>query len=254
MAPGLAEQDADGYRAHPQLPALVTTMRTGMATLPDRVRTGLPRLAGDQPDEPHSSTVSWPGPLGTFFGEVAEEVADRLAAPGLSVLDVGAGAAPWIRAIARRHATTRVLAVDLAPVLTTTYTAVADDGLADQFDVLARDVLAEPLPGGHDLVVAANLCHLFGATTAQRLVRRMVSAVRPGGTIAIVDAVPEHDDPQRRRSVALYAAGLLTRTTTGGVHFFADYASWLVAAGGDEVHRHDCERSPTSLITARVPT
>lgn len=254
VALGLAEQDADGYRAHPQLPALVTTMRAGMATLPDRVRTGRPRLAGDRPGEAGELYGKLAATLGRFFRDVAEEVADLLAAPGLSVLDVGAGAAPWTRAIARRHPSTRVMAVDLQRVVPTTRAAVAHDGLADQFDIVARDVLADPVPSrDHDLVVAANVCHLFDAPTAERLVQRLAAAARPGGTVAIVDAVPDHDDPQRQRSVALYAVGLLTRTATGGVHRFAEYHEWLTAAGCSEVECHDCERFPSSLITARIP-
>lgn len=254
VALGLAAHDVEGYRAHPDLPSLVATMRTGLEALPDRVRTGQPRLAGNRPGEAAELYGELAAPLGTFFRDVAEEVADVVAAPGLSILDVGAGAAPWTRAIAAREPTAQVVAVDLPGVLPRTRAAVADDGLGEQFTFAECDVLAEPLPGDdHDLVLAANLCHLFDAATAARLVRRLAGAVRPDGTVAIVDAVPEHDDPQRRRSVALYAVGLLTRTATGGVHPLSDYASWLLAAGSDQVQRHDCERFPTSLITARIP-
>lgn len=253
VALGVVEHDDTGYRAHRHLPALVARMRAGLSTLPERVRSGCPRLAGDRPCEAGELYGSLAAPLGAFFADVAEEVADLLAAPGLRVLDVGAGAAPWSRALARRHTSTRVVAVDLAPVVPTTRAAVDDDGLDGQFDVVAADVLTEPLPGtDHDLVVAANLCHLFDAGKAARLVRRLVAAARPGGTIAIIDALPDHPDPDRRRSVALYAAGLLTRTATGGVHPFADYASWLRAAGCTQVERDDCTSFPTSLVTARA--
>lgn len=251
---GVVERDQEGVRAHPELPTLVTTMRTALGTLPERVRTGQPRLAGDRPGEAGELYGRLAAPLGAFFGEVAEEVADVLAAPSLRVLDVGAGAAPWSRAIARRHTTTLVTAVDLEPVLSTTRAAIAEDGLTDQFDVAACDVLADPLPDGdHDLVVAANLCHLFDGSTAQRLVKELATAARPGGTVAIIDALPDHADPQRRRSTALYAAGLLTRTATGGVHPFAAYREWLHDAGCDQVDRHDCGAFPISLITGRVP-
>lgn len=253
VALGIVECGQEGVRAHPELPALVTTMRTALGTLPERVRTGQPRLAGDRPGEAGELYGRLAAPLGAFFGEVAEEVADVLAAPGLRVLDVGAGAAPWSRAIARRHATTHVTAVDLEPVLSTTRAAIAGDGLTSQFEATARDLLADPLPGGdHDLVVAANLCHLFDGPTSARIVRRLAAAARPGGTVAIIDALPDHADPQHRRSVALYAAGLLTRTATGGVHPCAAYSQWLHAAGCVQVQRHDCTAFPISLITGRV--
>lgn len=89
--------------------------------------------------------------------------------------------------------------------------------------------------------------------TAGRLVDRLARAVRPGGTLAIIDAVPDHAAPDRRRYVALYAAGLLTRTASGGVHRFRDYARWLHDAGARDIRGHDCASFPTTLIRARVP-
>lgn len=250
---GIVESNASGYQAHPGLPGLVGAMSTVTDTLGERVRTGQPHLSGDRPDEAGALYEGLVELLGAFFGEVAAEAAERLAAPRLRILDAGAGTAPWSRAIVRREPTCTVDAVDLPPVLPATRRAVADSGLEDRFHLVAADILADDLlTDRYDLVLAANLCHLFAPSTAGRVIGKLVSAAAPGGSVAIVDTVPEHDAADRRRYVALYAAGLLTRTASGGVHAFADYARWLQDAGAREVTRHDCTRFPTTIIRGRA--
>jgi SAM-dependent methyltransferase len=105
----------------------------------------------------------------------------------------------------------------------------------------------------YDLVIAANLCHLFDEATNSRLLARLLGALRPGGTLAVVDALPNEplDGP---RPVVLYALGLLLRTQRGGVYPFTTYVSWLRGAGYNAVQRVDLSGgAPLSLITARRP-
>lgn len=251
---GIVERNESGYRAHAELPGLLATMRTGTETLGRRVRTGEPALSGDRPDEAGVLYEELVGLLGTFFAQVAGEIAERLAAPRLRILDVGAGAAPWSRAIAKREPTCTVDALDLPPVVPITRQAVTDAGLDDRFHYIEADILADDLVADrYDLVLAANLCHLFAPKTTEHVIGKLVTAARPGGTVAIIDAVPDHDAPERRRYVALYAAGLLTRTASGRVHTSDEYARWLRGAGARDVTRHDCTHFPATMIRAQAP-
>ncbi len=245
---GLIERCETGYRGHPGLPELVDRMGGALDGLEARLRSGRPTLSGDRPDEAGALYRGLAGMLGRLFGDVAREAAELLAEPGLRILDVGAGAAPWSRAIVAREPSCRVEALDLPEVLPSTRRAVPGDGLEDRFGFVEADALEDPLPGDFDLVLAANLCHLFDADTAARLIHRLARAARPGGRVAIIDAVPDHDDPERRRYAALYAAGLLTRTASGGIHAFDRYRAWLREAGCRAVDRFDCQRFPTTVI------
>lgn len=250
----IVERQGFGYRAHPGLSRIVRAMGTVADALGRRVRTGEPALSGDRPEEAGPLYEGLVGMLGTFFSEVAQEAAELLAAPRLQILDAGAGTAPWSRAIVRREPTCTVDALDLPQVLPATRKAVADAGFEQRFRYLEADVLDDELAADrYDLVLAANLCHLFDPPTAERVIGKLASATRRGGSVAIVDAVPDHDDPDRRRYVALYAAGLLTRTASGRVHTFDDYRRWLRDAGACNIVRHDCTRFPTSVIVAQVP-
>jgi hypothetical protein len=78
--------------------------------------------------------LSAPAPLG--------DMECRCGRPGGAdrILDVGAGAAPWSLAIARRNPRCRVTALDLGAVLAVTRRAVATAGQADRFDYISGDV------------------------------------------------------------------------------------------------------------------
>jgi ubiquinone/menaquinone biosynthesis C-methylase UbiE len=187
-----------------------------------------------------------------LFREAADEAA-ALLGPVERILDVGAGAAPWSLAIAQRNPRCRVTALDLDAVIPTTRGAVAASGSADRFTYLPGDIFTVALPEkAYDLVVLGNVCHLFDAPAILRLLRRLRHALRPGGRIAVIDAIVP-DDEETARSVRLYAVGLLTRTSAGAVHSEKSYRDWLATAGYEHVEiRRASQSPPVSLLTGRV--
>lgn len=245
--------DDDRYRARPAvLRALEASARYG--GLEDALR-GRPRHASVH--ESSSASTFYEdlvGVLGEAFADAAEEVADLLATPGVRVLDVGAGAAPWSLAIVRREPAARAVAVDLPDVAPATRRAAVDAGVADRVDVVEGDLFAgalhDELGGPFDLVLVANVCHLFDREDVVRLLADLAPHLAPGGRLAIVDVLPEQVTTDPR--LALYALGLSLRTTTGGLHGRGDYGQWLQAAGLDDVEVH-----PTSdgiaVVVGRLP-
>lgn len=241
VAMGLVQAEDDGrLQTHP---AAATAMRSAerYAAFADDLRGRADRTGVDRPGQASSFYPDLVGTLGDAFASAAAEVAPLLARPGVRVLDVGAGAAPWSLAIARHEPTARVVAVDLPAVAEATRRAVDAAGLADRVEVATGDILDdaldEDLGGTFDVVVAANLCHLFDGGRARRLVARLARHVDDHGRLAIIDVLPDltREDP----GLALYALGLAVRTTAGGLHPRADYDQWLDDAGlrHTELHR-----------------
>ncbi len=99
---------------------------------------------------------------------------------GWRCLDVGAGAGSVTRMLARRTGSTgSVLAVDLD-------TTLLDVLASDRVEVRRLDLLSEQLPTDvFDLVHARLL--LMHLPSRVRALRRLVSAVRPGGWVAAAD-------------------------------------------------------------------
>ncbi len=204
--------------------------------------------------------------LGAMHAAAAQEAARYLAAsgmlpasrmlitPGMRVLDVGAGAAPWSLALAARDPACRGCALDLPAVLPETRRAVMEAGCESQYDYLEGDLFSVALEhNACDLAIAGNICHLFDEAANLRLLGRLFEALRPGGKLVIVDALPgDHMDGPR--TVALYALGLMLRTQTGRIYPFSTYTRWLEATGYEATGRIDLSAAPLlSLITARRP-
>ena len=164
----------------------------------------------------------------------AAAVVARALAPAGRVLDAGVGAAPWIMAMARADPHARVTALDLDLVLATTRAQVAAAGLLDRFAFQAADLLdVVPEPEAYDVVLLANVCHLFDDATDADLVARLSRGLAPGGRLAVVDVLPEVVQGGSRRSalLALYELGLSMRTASGRVHPLTAYQRWAGAAG-----------------------
>ncbi len=245
-AVGVAEADADGaYRVTPGT-ADVTGWTEGVyGALADAWRGG----AGPGYDEPAGAAAHYPGlveRLADVVTDVADEFAGWLARPGVRVLDVGAGAAPWSLAMVRREPSCRVTALDLPGVADVTRRAVAEASAADRYEIIDADAFSH-LPGGpYDLVVAGALCHLFDDATAEALVVRLAGVLAGGGQLAIIDALA--DDPQTSPVArATYELGLALRTTGGRLHTGTAHRRWLTTAGLDPRTAHVSEHAPHGL-------
>ena len=252
---GLLDIGADGrYRAAFSGLSLLQTLFPVWACLADAIRDDRPPGAADSAggaERLYPNVVPF---LGALFAPAAERVAERLAAPGLRVLDVGAGAAPWSLALAARDPACQVTAVDWPGVLEVTRRAAAAAGYAARYSFLGGDFfLLDWGQAAYDLAVAGNICHLFDEAANRRLLERLFEALRPGGRVAIIDVLPnEHLDGPR--PVVLYALGLLLRTTRGGIYPFSDYVGWLRDAGYESIERVDVsDAPPASLILASRP-
>jgi O-methyltransferase domain len=252
---GLIEEAPDGLyfpvaTSLTELTAFITPWRR----LPEVIRENGHDMAGDTPGGAESLYPEVVAHLGSWFAPAAERAADHLTTRGHRVLDLGAGAAPWSLALAARNADMRVTAVDVPTVLNVTKQMVMTRGYADQFDYLSGDLLTVDLgQSAYDLAIVGNLCHLFDETTNRRLLGRLFETLHLGGTLAILDALPNEqlDGPQ---AVILYALGLLLRTSRGQVYPFSSYMGWLQEVGYEAVDRIDLSSAPPiSLITARRP-
>jgi SAM-dependent methyltransferase len=252
---GLAERVGGGaWRAVvPDLAGLAGMSRM-WAGLDGALREGRPLVAGDTPDGAAALYPGAVGHLGAMLAAVAERAAGLLP-PAARVLDVGAGAAPWSLAVAARDPACLVTAVDLPAVVHATRRAVREAGRGRQFRFLAGDLFDVELGcGTYDLAIAGNLCHLFDEAANRRLLGRLYDALRPGGTLAVMDVIPDEDEQPRPRWVALYELGLLLRTASGRVHPLAAYIGWLRDAGFEPPEPHRLvDQAQAVLLVARKP-
>lgn len=251
---GLVATDRQGrYRAALSLPVGFEKVALFWESLTEVIRTGRPAVAGHTP----AGAAGFYPQLVLVLGELAAAAAARAAAllamPGQRILDVGAGAAPWSRALAAIDPAARVLAVDLPAIIPSTRRAVAADGLQGQFSLAAGDLFTLDWGGGFDLAVAANVCHLFAPEANRQLLARLFAALSPGGRVGIIDILAD-ERGSGPLPVTLYELGLLMRTGEGQVYPFSVYVDWLRQAGFACVSRHELGgEPPLTLVSATRP-
>ena len=218
--------------------------------LPAFLKTGEPLARMDDARESERQYQAQAMALAWMMAPAAEAAATVLDIGGrrrrLAVLDVGAGAAGWSLALARRDPDTTVTALDWPAVLTMAQKAAADAGLQERFATIAGDYHRVALPeAAFDLAIVANVTHLETATGNRHLFERLRRSLRPGGEIAIIDVFPVQ--PGGALPAALYALGLALRTTHGRVHGAADLDSWLAAAGFGDCRFTPLEAPPSIM-------
>jgi SAM-dependent methyltransferase len=252
VALGLAA-DPDGiYRSTVGERTLIDDHLRMWDSLPEVLRHGLPPCRVDRPEGAQQVYPGLVGLLGRLKAAAARRAAERLARPHLRILDLGAGAAPWSLAVVDKEPSCRVTAVDLPAVIPATKRAVEAAGRAGRFEYLAADLFRIELPEeAFDLAIFGSVCHLFGPKHNQWLLLHLFQALRPGGTVAIIDSLR---DATARREQAIYALGLLLRAPEGDVFPLSSYREWLLHAEFEAVEDMALtERPPLTLVTARRP-
>jgi ubiquinone/menaquinone biosynthesis C-methylase UbiE len=239
-----------GYTSGLGGPALMTTAShiPGGSKLANAVRSGKPLARADTAEGASDFYPELLPLLSVAFTPAAQQAAQQLAGSGVDVLDVGAGAAPWSIALATQSPAVRVMALDLPAVIPTTRRAVEAADLGDRFDYLPVDMFTGALPpAAYDVVLLANICHLFDEEHNRALLRRLRPTVRPGGLLAIIDVLTS-PDPETQRSISVYAFFLRLRTSRGSVYPLATYETWTSNAGFGPLQVEPLSAAPSLFL------
>lgn len=157
-------------------------------------------------------------------------------------LDVGGGPGTFARRFAARGLETVLL--DRPEVVDHVSDAY---GLRDvpNLRLQSGDFLEELPSEPFDLVLLANITHIYASDTNRRLLARIGERVRPGGAVAILDFVRGLSS-----FAALFAVTMLLNTEEGTTHRLEDYRSWLGEAGFEEPEWRAVDPD-RQLLTAR---
>jgi SAM-dependent methyltransferase len=208
QAPPAAWAGIVGFDEH-----ICSFIETGAATIADR-------------DDRYADVLSV---IGRFHEPVAAQLAPALTIPHARVLELGAGTAPWSRALLACDPTVTSVVVDLPPVAARLEREIADGAFAGRITCRAGDVRDLALAEQFDVIVIAGLCRLLSDDDNALLFARCRGWLATGGCLVVCDALADAADPDG--TVALYALGLAARSHAEGLWATADYDRWLRGAG-----------------------
>ena len=200
--------------------------------LADTVRTGV--VASPIEDDP----AAFYRPLVTATFATQLRAASRLGLrlgwarrPGLRVLDLGAGCAPWAIAVLEQSAGSTAVVNDHIGVIELAAQTVAERGLGERVEIRPGDFHHIELePGGFDIVVLGHVCRTEGDEGARALVRRAFDALRPGGQVLSADYCAADRRTARPFGVQM-GLTMLANTVRGRMVTHSQAVSWLHAAG-----------------------
>ena len=207
--------------------------------LTECVRTGRPATALDRPSEGipfWKRLVDGLFPVGFAAAQVVgRELARRHPTGEIRVLDVAAGSGVWGFGAALAEPRVRPTAQDLPETLEHTRAWAQRTKLEGRVGYLPGDLRTVDFgAAAFDAAVLGHICHSEGAAHTQRLLQKVARALRPGGTIVIVEFVPDEGRASPPAPL-LFALNMLVHTTEGDAFTASQYRTWLEAAGFRDV-------------------
>jgi len=121
-------------------------------------------------------------------GEVARRV--RLAERASTMLDVGGGHGTYSVVFCRRHARLKAVVLDLPRAIQSATSLLEQEQMGERVTHWSGDALTANLGNGEwDLIFMSHLVHHFDLASNRDLTRRAGRALRPGGVLAILEAL-----------------------------------------------------------------
>jgi SAM-dependent methyltransferase len=145
------------------------------------------------------------------------------------VLDAGGGTGSFLLAILERFSGIKATLFDLPPVTVVARERLARHPAGSRIEIAAGDLLVDPLPKDHDVVILANVIHVFTPERNHHLLTRIREVVPAGARLLMVDRWTDaaHTKPV---SAALLSGEYLL--AAGGDVYSADEGrAWLADTG-----------------------
>jgi len=224
--------------------------------LADIVRSGRTILAG-------AGTVEPENPVWVEFAQTMAPMMAPMAAPlgavvlqgrqdPMRVLDIAAGHGLFGIEIAKQNPRAHVTGLDWAPVLRVALENARKAGVQERYDMLPGSAFDVDFRGPYDAILLTNFLHHFDVDTCTSLLRKVRAALKPGGTAATLEFVP-NEDRVSPPTPAGFAMTMLTTTAAGDAYTFRELADMHDRAGFGPSKAHPIAMSPHTVVLATNP-
>ena len=219
--------------------------------LPGAVRHGGPERRFEAAENPFWEKLVVALAPGTW--PLAQQAAARLDFASLGearLLDVGGGGGVYSAVLLGTNPRARSTQVDWANVNRIARDYLTRFGVADRFETRDGDFHAVDFGQAvYDVAIYAHIAHGEGPQENVATFRRLKRALKPGGTLMVVDFVVD-EDRSGPPFPLLFHLQMLLMTPAGATWRESDYRSWLAEAGFASVTIEPTP-TPASLIFAR---
>lgn len=169
-----------------------------------------------------------------------------------TLIDVGGGSGGLAIAVTEACPHIQATVVDLPTVIPFTQRFIEEAGAWDKVQVVAADVIREPLPGSYDVAVLRSLLQILSPDDACCVLKNISKVLNPGGTIYIGGSGIIDDSrisPPEKVGVNLIFVNLYDE---GQAYTEQEHRDWLAEAGFESFERIRLQDGG-SFISARKP-
>jgi tRNA A58 N-methylase Trm61 len=184
-------------------------------------------------------------PSGKFISELIEAPSGK----PMKVLDIAAGHGMFGVTIAKADANAQVTAVDWPAVLEVAKENAEKHGVASRYSVRAGSAFEVDLGTGYDYVLLTNIFHHFDIPTCEKLMKRTLAALKPGGKAVTLEFVP-NEDRVSPPTAASFSLVMLANTDVGDAYTFAEYDSMFANAGFVKTTMHPVPGMPQTVLVS----
>jgi hypothetical protein len=179
----------------------------------------------------------------------ARLIAPLVAEPGrpMKVLDIAASHGLYGITVATHNPAAEVVAVDWENVLQVAVENAAAAGVANRYRTIPGSAFAVDFGAGYDLVLITNFFHHFDPPTNVKFLKKVRAAMKPGGTVATAEFVP-NDDRVSPPGAASFSLVMLAGTAGGDAYTFSQFDQMFREAGFGESVLRSLDPVPQRLI------
>jgi 2-hydroxy-4-(methylsulfanyl)butanoate S-methyltransferase len=176
----------------------------------------------------------------------------RLGGAPRRLLDVGGGHGIYSVAFCRRFPELTAEVLDLAEAVESGRRIIAEEGQSGRVKHRAGDMRTESWGEDYDVVLLFNVLHNATEGECQNAVRRASAALRPGGTLVILE---NRYEETRGNLDAARGFGELFHFLISGARAWPEpvMKGWLAQAGFEKIAATQLRLAPSVLLTARRP-
>jgi ubiquinone/menaquinone biosynthesis C-methylase UbiE len=165
------------------------------------------------------------------------------------VLDIAAGHGMYGITVAKQNPQAQVVAVDWPAVLEVAKENAQTAGVASRYTARSGSAFEVELGEGYDYVLLTNIFHHFDQPTCEKLMRRVLGALKPGGRAVTLDFVP-NEDRVTPPTAAAFSLIMLANTDAGDTYTFAEYEKMFRNAGFVKSSLHAIPDAPQQVIVS----
>jgi 2-polyprenyl-3-methyl-5-hydroxy-6-metoxy-1,4-benzoquinol methylase len=181
----------------------------------------------------------------------SEMIAGELVKGGTvrKVIDIAAGHGIFGLSIARHNPEAQIYAADWPKVLEVALQNAEEAGVAARYHTIPGSAFETQFGTDYDLALITNFLHHFDPPTCTSFLRKVHTALKPGGRAAILEFVPNHDRVTPPTAAA-FSLIMLAMTPSGDAYTYRELESIAKNAGFSRVELSPAEIGVEQLVVA----